>query len=148
MHSGDETTVPRDPYAAMLRGGLVPAAVVGAVAIAVWTALDGSLGAAGSALATVVVLLSSASTFLFLRRMAGLDPRVMFLGAMVGYFFKVGLLGVFLLVFRNAEWLSPMAFAVTAVVVSLAGTTGEVLAFTRVKTYVYDQPATPPVAQR
>jgi hypothetical protein len=72
----------------------------------------------------------------------------MFLGAMVGYFFKVGLLGVFLLVFRNAEWLSPMAFAVTAVVVSLAGTTGEVLAFTRVKTYVYDQPATPPVAQR
>ena len=132
----------------MLRGGLVPAAVVGAVAIAVWTALDGSLGAAGSALATVVVLLSSASTFLFLRRMAGLDPRVMFLGAMVGYFSKVGLLGVFLLVFRNAEWLSPMAFAVTAVVVSLAGTTGEVLAFTRVKTYVYDQPATPPVAQR
>ncbi len=148
MHSAEQTLGPRDPYAAMLRGGLVPAAVVGAVAIAVWTALDGSLGAAGSALATVVVLLSSASTFLFLRRMAGLDPRVMFLGAMVGYFFKVGLLGVFLLVFRNAEWLSPMAFAVTAVVVSLAGTTGEVLAFTRVKTYVYDQPATPPVAQR
>lgn len=132
----------------MLRGGLVPAAAVGAVAIAVATALEGGLGAAGSALATVVVLASSASTFLFLRRMAGLDPRVMFLGAMVGYFFKVGLLGVFLLVFRNAEWLSPMAFAVTAVVVSLVGTTGEVVAFTRVKTYVYDQPATPPVARR
>ncbi len=128
----------------MLRGGLVPAAVVGAVSIAVWTAIDGSLGAAGSALATVLVLVSSASTFLFLRRMAGLDPRVMFLGAMVGYFFKVGLLGVFLLVFRNAEWLSPMAFAVTAVVVSLAGTAGEILAFTRVKTYIYDQPSTPP----
>jgi FtsH-binding integral membrane protein len=132
----------------MLRGGLVPAAAVGVVAIAVSTAVQGSLGAAGSALATVVVLLSSASTFLFLRRMAGLDPRVMFLGAMVGYFFKVGLLGVFLLVFRNAEWLSPTAFAVTAVVVSLVGTTGEVVAFTRVKTYIYDQPATPPVARR
>jgi FtsH-binding integral membrane protein len=132
----------------MLRGGLVPAAAVGVVAIAVSTAVQGGLGAAGSALATVVVLLSSASTFLFLRRMAGLDPRVMFLGAMVGYFFKVGLLGVFLLVFRNAEWLSPTAFAVTAVVVSLVGTTGEVVAFTRVKTYIYDQPATPPVARR
>ena len=68
----------------------------------------------------------------FLRRMAGLDPRVVFLGAMVGYFFKVGLLGVFLLVFRNADWLSPMAFAVTAILVSLAGTTGEIVAFTRV----------------
>ncbi len=132
----------------MLRGGLVPAAAVGVVAIAVSTAVQGGLGAAGSALATVVVLLSSASTFLFLRRMAGLDPRVMFLGAMVGYFFKVGLLGVFLLVFRNAEWLSPTSFAVTAVVVSLVGTTGEVVAFTRVKTYIYDQPATPPVARR
>ncbi|SFO89958.1 hypothetical protein SAMN05660464_1457 [Geodermatophilus dictyosporus] len=132
----------------MLRGGLVPAAAAGVVALAVSTAVQGGLGAAGSALATAVVLLSSASTFLFLRRMAGLDPRVMFLGAMVGYFFKVGLLGVFLLVFRNAEWLSPTAFAVTAVVVSLVGTTGEILAFTRVKTYIYDQPTTPPVAGR
>jgi ATP synthase protein I len=152
VHSGDETTVPRDPYAAMLRGGLVPAAAVGLVALAVATAVQGGLGAAGSALATVVVLVSSASTFLFLRRMAGLDPRVMFLGAMVGYFFKVGLLGVFLVAFRNADWLSPMAFAVTAVLVSLAGTTGEIVAFTRVKTYIYDQPttppATPPVARR
>src|SRR4028118_1572898 len=128
-------------------GARAPGAAVGLVALAVATAVRGGLGAAGSALATVVVLLSSASTFLFLRRMAGLDPRVMFLGAMVGYFFKVGLLGVFLLAFRNADWLSPMAFAVTAVLVSLAGRTGEIVAFPRVKTYIYDQPTTPPVAR-
>ncbi|SEK18436.1 hypothetical protein SAMN04515665_10115 [Blastococcus sp. DSM 46786] len=124
----------------MLRGGLVPAAVVGVVAFAVFLAVDGALGAAGSALAIAVVLVSTVSTLVLLRRMAGLDPRVVFMGALVGYFFKVMLLGVFLVLFRNAEWLSPIAFAVTAIVVSLAGTIGEVVAFTRVKTYIYDEP--------
>ena len=125
----------------MLRGGVLPSVAVGVVAIAVFTAVDGALGAAGSALATVLVVVSAVSTLLFLRRMAGLDPRVVFLGAMVGYFFKVGLLGVFLILFRNADWLSPMAFAVTAIAVSLAGTIGELVAFTRVRTYIYDEPA-------
>ncbi len=132
----------------MLRWGAVPSLVVGVAAIAVFALVQGSLGAAGSALAAVLVLVSSASTLVFLRRMAGLDPRVVFLGAMVGYFFKVALLGVFLLVFRHADWLSPMAFAVTAIVVSLAGTTGEVVAFTRVKTYIYDEPAPASEASR
>jgi ATP synthase protein I len=126
----------------MLRGGILPSLAVGVVAIAVFTAVQGSLGAAGAALATALVVVSAASTMLFLRRMAGLDPRVVFLGAMVGYFFKVGLLGVFLVVFRTADWMSPMAFAITAIVVSLAGTAGEIVAFTRVKTYIYDQPPT------
>jgi hypothetical protein len=80
--------------------------------------------------------------------MAGLDPRVVLMGALVAYFFKVGLLGVFLLLFRDAEWLSPLAFAVTAVVVSLAGTIGEVVAFTKVKTFIYDQPTPTPEARR
>ena len=132
----------------MLRGGLVPSIAVGVVAFAVFVAIDGALGAAGSALAVAVVLASTVSTLVLLRRMAGLDPRVVFLGAMVGYFFKVGLLGVFLLLFRNAEWLSPIAFAVTAIVVSLAGTIGEVVAFTKVKTYIYDEPTTAPGAAR
>ena len=126
----------------MLRGGVLPSLAVGLLAIAVFAAVEGSLGAAGSALATALVVVSAASTMLFLRRMAGLDPRVVFLGAMVGYFFKVGLLGVFLLVFLTADWMSPMAFAITAIVVSLAGTVGEIVAFTRVKTYIYDQPPT------
>ena len=133
-----------DPYGAMLRGGVLPSVAVGVVAIAVFAAIDGALGAAGSGLAAVLVVVSAASTMLFLRRMANLDPRVVFLGAMVAYFFKVMLLGVFLVLFRDADWLSPLAFAVTAILVSLAGTIGEIVAFTRVKTYIYDEPAASP----
>jgi hypothetical protein len=118
----------------------VPAAIVGVVALVVFTVLDGSIGAAGSLVATAVVLVSSASTLLLLRRTVGLDTRVVFLAAMIGYFTKVFLLGVFLVLFRDADWLSPIAFAVTAIAVSLASTIGEIVAFTRTRTLIYDEP--------
>jgi ATP synthase protein I len=124
----------------MLRGGAVPAAIVGVVALVVFTVVDGGVGAAGSLLATVVVLVCSASTLLLLRRTVGLDPRVVFLAAMIGYLTKVFLLGVLLVLFRDADWLSPIAFAVTAIAVSLAGTIGEIVAFTRTRTLIYDEP--------
>ncbi len=125
----------------MLRGGIVPAAAVGVVAIVVFAVVQGGLGAAGAGLATSVVLVSTVSTLVVLRMLAGMDPRVVLMGALVAYFFKVMLLGIFLVLFRNADWLSPMAFAITAILVSLAGTTGEIIAFTRVRTYIYDEPS-------
>jgi hypothetical protein len=127
----------------MLRGGLVPAVLVGAVALIVFTVLDGGVGTAGSLLATAVVLACSVSTMILLRRTVRLDPRVVFLAAMIGYVTKVFLLGVLLVLFRNADWLSPLAFAVTAIVVSLASTIGEIVAFTRVRPLIYDEPAEP-----
>ena len=127
----------------MLRGGAVPAAAVGAVALVVFSVVDGARGAAGSLLATAVVLVTTVSTMVLLRRTTGLDTRVVFLAALIGYFAKVFLLGVFLVVFRNAEWLTPLSFAVTAIVVSLASTTGEIVAFTRVRPLLYDEPAEP-----
>ena len=133
----------QDLYSAMLRGGLVPAVLVGAVALIVFTVLDGGVGAAGSLLATAVVLACSVSTMILLRRTVRLDPRVVFLAAMIGYVTKVFLLGVLLVLFRNADWLSPLAFAVTAIVVSLASTIGEIVAFTRVRPLIYDEPAEP-----
>ena len=66
-----------------------------------------------------------------------------FLAAMIGYFTKVFLLGVVLVLFRDADWLAPLAFAVTAIAVSLASTVGEIVAFTRVRPLIYDEPAEP-----
>ena len=124
----------------MLRGGVVPAVIVGVAALVVFALLDGGIGAAGSLLATAVVLACSASTLLLLRRTVGLDTRVVFLAAMIGYFTKVFLLGVVLVLFRDADWLEPLAFAVTAIAVSLASTIGEIVAFTRTRTLIYDEP--------
>ena len=132
---------PGDPYLAMLRGGAVPALVVSAVAVVVFTLREGRLGLAGGALAVGVVVLTFASSTVLLRRVAALDPRIVFMAAMVGYTTKVGLLGLLLLLFGDAAWLSPIAFALTAIVASLAWTTGEVVAFTRVRTLIYDPSA-------
>ena len=140
MLPGSKPPTAQDLYSAMLRGGLVPAAVVGVVALVVSTVVDGARGAAGSLLATAVVLVCTASTMVLLRRTVRLDPRVVFLAALIGYFTKVFLLGVLLVLFRDADWLSPIAFAVTAIAVSLASTIGEIVAFTRTRTLIYDEP--------
>jgi len=132
----------------MLRGGALPAVAASALALVAFTVLDGRLGAAGSALAIVVVLVTFASSVLLLGKMAAVDPRVVFMAAMVSYTTKVGLLGLFLLVFRDAQWLSPVAFAVTAIATSLAWSIGEVVAFTRVRTLIYDEPSNARASQR
>lgn len=139
---------PGDPYLAMLRGGAVPALLVSAVALVVFTVREGTLGLAGSGLAVAVVVLMFATSTVLLRRVSALDPRIVFMAAMVGYTTKVGLLGLFLLLFGDAEWLSPIAFALTAILASLAWTTGEVVAFTRVRTLIYDPSATGSAAPR
>jgi len=127
-----------DPYAAMLRGGAVPASAVVAISTVVFAVVDGSQGLAGALTATAVVVATFASSMVALRRTARMDPLVVFLVAMVVYMTKVLLLGLFLLLFKDATWMSPLAFALTAIAASLAWTTGEVVAFARVRTAIYD----------
>lgn len=138
------THAPRqsDPYTAMLRGAAVPALAIAAVALAVFAVRDGWAGVAGVAAATAVVVVSFSTSILVLRRTAGHDPRVAFLAAMVAYMTTVMVLGLGVLPFRDVDWLSATAFALTAVTVSLAWTTGQVVAFTKVRSLVYDTPDT------
>lgn len=121
----------------MLLGGGVPGVAVGVVAAVVAGVVSGRVGVLGAALATVVVALSFGSSVVVLSRTAHLDPLFTFAVAMVTYVTKIGVLGVFLLLFSRASWLSPNAFALTAASVALVWTIGEVIAFTRVKPLLY-----------
>ena len=129
-----------DPYLAMLRSGAVPALVVALVCTIVFAVVDGSQGLAGALTAAAVVVVTFASSMIVLRRTARLGPLVVFMVAMVGFTTKVLLLGLFLVLFRDATWMSPLAFALTAIASSLAWTTGEVVAFMRVRTAIFDVP--------
>jgi ATP synthase protein I len=131
----------QDPYRAMLRGGAVPTLVVGALALAVATAVDGGRGAAGSALATAVVVASFASSLYVMGRVARVAPVAVFAVAMLTYVTKVGLLGLLLLLLGGAPWLSGRAFSLTAVAAALVWLVGELRAFTRVRTLVFSDPA-------
>jgi ATP synthase protein I len=135
-----QASTPQDPFRAMLRGGLLPALPVAAVALVVAVVVAGGRGAAGSLLATAVVTASFASSLLVMSRAARSSPELVMAVALLAYVTKIGLLGVFLLVFRTAGWLSGGAFTLTAVSVALVWLVGEVWAFTRVRTLVFDAP--------
>jgi ATP synthase protein I len=59
---------------------------------------------------------------------------------LITYTVKVVVLGVVMVLFAGAGWLSGRAFALTAVAVALVWLAGELLAFTRVRTLVHDEP--------
>ncbi|TNM68496.1 hypothetical protein FHN55_06750 [Streptomyces sp. NP160] len=132
---------PQDPYRAMLLGGSLPAAAVAVVAVVVFSVVAGGLGAAGAVTAALLVGVTFAASTLVLQKVRHLEPVIVLGIAMVGYMTVVLLLGLFLVLFKDATWLSPVAFAVSACAVSLAWTVGQVWAFTRVRTLLFDQPA-------
>ena len=126
----------QDPYRAMLRGGALPAVAVGVVAVVVATLVDQGRGTAGALLAVVVVVASFGSSLAVMSRVAKVDPTLVMAVALLTYVTKVGLLGLLVLLLGGAEWLSGTAFGATAVAVALAWMTGELVAFTRVRTLV------------
>ncbi|SDQ73410.1 hypothetical protein [Quadrisphaera sp. DSM 44207] len=131
---------PQDPYRAMLRGGLVPTLVVAVLALAVAVATGGARGAAGSLLASAVVVASFSSGLLVLSRVARTAPPITVMAvALLTYTTKVGLLGLLLLLVGGASWLSGDAFGLTAVATALVWLAGELRAFTRVRTLVFDE---------
>lgn len=134
---------PQDPYRAMLRGGAVPALAAAVVAVVVAGLQVGGRGVAGSALASVVVVASFASSLLVMSRTAKVAPQLVMLVALTTYTGKVVVLGIVMVLFAGAGWLSGSAFALTAVAVAVVWLAGELRAFTRVRTLVFvDAPAT------
>ena len=133
---------PQDPYRAMLRGGALPAVLAAVVAVVVAGLQAGAHGVAGSVLASVVVVVSFSSSLVVMSRAAKVAPQLVMLVALITYTAKVVVLGIFLVVFAGAGWLSGRAFALTAVAVAVVWLAGELRAFTRVRTLVFaDEPS-------
>ncbi|TDQ47964.1 hypothetical protein [Actinorugispora endophytica] len=119
--------------ARILRGAAIPTLVVGGGAVAVFSAIAGTAGAVGAAIALLLVLVFFGVSGLAVARASRHNPDL-FMPAMMGAFLvKAVLLAVVLLVVRGAgpiAWLDTTAFAVTALlgVVSWLGGHVRVLA--------------------
>lgn len=127
-----------DPYAAMLRGALVPTLVAAAVCVAV-SLREGTAGLVGSLLAVAVVIGSFSSSLLVMRRTARSNPNSVMAAALVTYTTKIGLLGLMLVLLQDAEWLSGTAFALTAMLCAAVWLGFEVRAYAKMRTFVFDQ---------
>ncbi len=135
---------PHDPYAAMLRGALVPTAAVGVAATAVAAWVEGLPGLWGAALAVVVVLAFFSASLVVMGRTARTAPANVMAIALVTYITKVGLLGLLLVLLQDARWLSGTAFALTALLCAMVWLPLEIFAYSRARTLVYDEPETAP----
>jgi ATP synthase protein I len=130
---------PDDPYAALLRGALVPTAVV-AAACAVGAALVSREALLGAVLAAAVVLAFFSASLLVMGRTARSAPQNVMAVALVTYIAKVGLLGVLLIALQDAAWLSGTAFAVTALACAAVWLVTEIRAYSKVRLLVYAEP--------
>ncbi len=138
--SAARTAAPADdPYAAMLRGSLWPTLVVGAVAVVVSTVLEGVPGLVGSLLAVAIVCASFSATLLVMRWAAKNGPANVMAAALATYMGKVLVLGVFLVLFGRAPWLSGPAFGLTAIGCALVWLVFEARAYVRMRVLVFGE---------
>lgn len=125
--------------ALLLKGALLPTAVVGVLAIAIATYLEGRAGLFGALLAQVVVLIYFALHILVSKISTNLDPVTTMSLAMFSYFAKFLALGAFLWLlgrFTSETLVDRRSFGIAAVALTFAWLGGEVASYLKLKTHL------------
>jgi hypothetical protein len=117
----------------MLRGGLVPGAVVAVVVVVVAVLLTGVGGLGTAAFGALVALAVCALGPLVMRWTASAEPVVVMGIAMISLVTKLAVLAVLLIVLDRLEVVDTRVFALSLGPVALAFVLGETVAFARAK---------------
>ena len=125
--------------ALLLKGALLPTAVVGVLAIAIATYIEGRAGLFGALLAQVVVLIYFALHILVSKISTNLDPVTTMSLAMFSYFAKFLALGLLLWLldrFTSETLVDRRSFGVAAVALTFAWLGGEITSYLKLKTHL------------
>jgi DMSO/TMAO reductase YedYZ heme-binding membrane subunit len=125
--------------ALLLKGALLPTAVVGVLAIAIATFLEGRAGLFGALLAQVVVLIYFALHILVSKISTNLDPVTTMSLAMFSYFAKFLALGLLLWLldrFTSETLVDRRSFGIAAVALTFAWLGGEITSYLKLKTHL------------
>jgi ATP synthase protein I len=134
---------PAAPFAAMLRGALVPSLVAAPlVVVALWVA-RGSRGGLAALLAVVVTIAFFAGGLAVMKRVTNANPLSLLAGALAVYLGQVLFLGIVIISLSSASWLDGTAFGIAALAITIVWQVGQVVAFVRMRKSVYDAPASP-----
>ncbi|MGV1009428.1 MAG: hypothetical protein ACOYBY_12565 [Dermatophilaceae bacterium] len=125
-----------DAFSELLRGSLVPTAVVGAVAVLV-AAFSGPKAAWSAALGVALVLAFFTISLLAMKRTAHLAPTAVMLVVMVTYTVKILALGIVMVLLRDATWVSGYAVGVTITICTLVWLYFEMRAYKRLRIFVF-----------
>lgn len=127
----------------MLRGALLPTLGTGALTVALFAVTGGGSGALGSLLGVIVATTFFSVGLAVMARLAGGSPVAFLAAAMAVYLGQILFLAVVIIVLADAPWLDGAAFALSALVVTLAWQLFQVRAFLRMRKPVYDVAAQP-----
>ena len=135
--------------ARILRGAAIPAVPVGVVSVLVSALVAGEKGLIGGLVAVGVVAAFFGGGFAVLMRLTRDRPQLVMTAGMLVYTVQILLVGVFIIVFRNATFFNARAFAITLLCTALAWVGGQVVYTMRTKMlYVEPQPQVPARARK
>lgn len=118
---------------AMLRYAKWPAAATVVVGIVVASVLYGVPGGVSALIGGLVAVASSLATWWLMRKTAALNPMMVMTGALGGFFGKMIVLLLVLMVLREITWLHVQSLAYTMLAVVIVWAAMDTVAFRRTK---------------
>ncbi|WP_392542785.1 hypothetical protein [Oryzobacter telluris] len=141
-HSSSTAPHAGAPFAAMLRGALLPSALAGLATVVVLVVLRGGDAVAGALIGLVVSLGFFASgLFLLSRLVRTANPAAFFAVAMAVYLGQVIALLLVIMAFKDADWVDGPALGIVAFVVTIVWQVFAMVALRRARIPVYDPPS-------
>ena len=123
----------------LLRGAVRPTLIVGAISIALFSAIRDLPGFYGALLAQFIVAIYFVVHILVSRLTRNLDPISTMAMAMTSYFAKLTFLGLFLWAlgaYTDRESIDRLSFGIAACAITAAWLGGEVASYLKLKTHL------------
>lgn len=129
------------PFAAMLRGAVIPmAGTLPVVVLGFWITRQ-TRGGLSALLGVSIAVVFFASGLYVMKRVTNAHPLSVLAGALAVYLGQVIFLGLVILSLSGADWLDGTAFGLSVLAVALVWQVSQVVAFIRLRKPVYDEPA-------
>jgi ATP synthase protein I len=143
-----QTSLPahRSPFAAMLRGAVIPTVCTAPVIVLVFWMTRQTRGGLAALLGVSITVVFFAGGLYVMKRVTNANPFTVLAGALAVYLGQIIFLGLVILFLSGAEWLDGQAFGLSVLAVALIWQVSQVVAFMRMRKPVYDDPGPEPVS--
>ena len=132
------------PFAAMLRGAVIPTVCTAPVIVLVFWVTSQTRGGLAALLGVSIAVVFFAGGLYVMKRVSNANPLSVLAGALAVYLGQVIFLGLVIFSLSGADWLDGKAFGLSVLAVALVWQLFQVLAFMRLRKPVYDEPADEP----
>ena len=134
------------PFAAMLRGALIPMICTTPVIVLVFWITRQTRGGLAALLGVFIAVVFFAGGLYVMKRVSNANPISVLAGALAVYLGQVIFLGLVIFSLSGADWLDGKAFGLSVLAVALIWQLSQVVAFVRLRKPVYDEPGPEPVS--